>query len=247
MPAPLLANALHARSTRLALNTMTFSATYSRKRETSIREQAVQLLRDHIAQGVIDYETRLVDHEIAVGLGVSRMPVREALLQLKNEGVLEGTSRGFVLKIYTPQEIANTFEVRFLLEPAAAAQACQHRSEAGLQLMQTAVDRVASAHEANEPLLSLKASWQFRAAWVSMVPNPQLVETMQRLRDRAEQARVAMLHDVPFRLGTLKRTRRIFAAFKGGDDVAAGRLILENLVICRDAYCAKQAEMLADR
>jgi hypothetical protein len=122
------------------------------------------------------------------------MPVREALLQLKNEGVLEGTSRGFVLKIYSPQEIANTFEVRFLLEPAAAAQACQHRSEAGLQLMQTAVDRVASAHEANEPLLSLKASWQFRAAWVSMVPNPQLIETMQRLRDRAEQARVAMLH-----------------------------------------------------
>jgi DNA-binding GntR family transcriptional regulator len=226
---------------------MTPSATYSRKRETSIREQAVQMVRDHIAQGIIDYDTRLVDHEIAAGLGVSRMPVREALLQLKNEGVLEGTSRGFVLKIYTPQEIANTFDVRFLLEPAAAAQACQHRSEAGLQLMQTAVERVAGAHEANEPLLSLKASWQFRAAWVSMVPNPQLIETMQRLRDRAEQARLAMLHDVPFRLGTLKRTRRIFAAFKAGDAAAAGRLIHENLVICRDAYCAKQAELLADR
>ncbi|MCL4182132.1 MAG: GntR family transcriptional regulator [Burkholderiaceae bacterium] len=226
---------------------MTSSVPYSRKREPNIREQVVQMIRDDIAQGVIGYDTRLVDHEIAASLDVSRMPVREALMQLKSEGVVEGTSRGFVLKIYTPKEIADIFEVRLLLEPAAAAQACQHRTEAGLQLMQAALDRIARAHDADKPLLSIKSSWQFRAAWVGMVPNPQLVETMQRLRDRAEQARLAMLHDVSFRLGTLERTRLIFDAFRKGDVARAARLIHENLLICRDAYCAKQAELLADR
>lgn len=218
------------------------SAPYSRKREPSLREQVVQMIRDDIARGVIGYDTRLVDHEIAAGLDVSRMPVREALLQLRNEGVVESTSRGFVLKTYTPKEIADSFEVRLLLEPAAAAQACQHRTEAGLQLMQAALDRVAAAHEADD---ALRSGWQFRAAWVGMVPNPQLVETMQRLRDRAEPARLAMLRDVAFRKGTLERTRLIFDAFREGDCACAARRIEENLLICRDAYCARQAELLA--
>ncbi|XOT96321.1 GntR family transcriptional regulator, partial [Alcaligenes pakistanensis] len=72
-----------------------------KKREPNIREQVYGMLRQDISLGKIGFDVRLVDNEIAASLNVSRMPVREALLQLKNEGVLDGTSRGFVLRVYT--------------------------------------------------------------------------------------------------------------------------------------------------
>lgn len=54
----------------------------------SIRERIYRLLRDRMQLGEIGADDRLVDHEIAASLDVSRMPVREALLQLKSEGFL---------------------------------------------------------------------------------------------------------------------------------------------------------------
>jgi len=75
----------------------------------NIRQQVYKHLRSRMRSGDISYDDRLVDHEIAAELQVSRMPVREALLQLTNEGLLEGTSRGFMLRRFTPADIAQIF------------------------------------------------------------------------------------------------------------------------------------------
>ncbi|WP_353038913.1 GntR family transcriptional regulator [Mesorhizobium sp. M1300] len=44
---------------------------------------------------------KLVDVDIAARLGISRMPVRDALMQLVHEGYLVGTTRGFTLPTLT--------------------------------------------------------------------------------------------------------------------------------------------------
>ena len=66
---------------------------------------------------------RPVDQDIAKGLHVSRMPVREALMQLKRKGVLNGTARGFILRRFTLVEMNETFEVCAWIEFQAAASA----------------------------------------------------------------------------------------------------------------------------
>lgn len=60
-------------------------------------------------------------------------------------------------------------EVRLLLEPAADAQDCEHRTEVGLQLMQTALDRIAGADEADARCAVAGSSGQ---SWVGTGPNP---------------------------------------------------------------------------
>ena len=70
-----------------------------------------------------------MDVEIANEFGVSRMPVREALMQLVHDGMIESTSRGFVLRRYSDREIEEIFEIRRLLEPAAAAIAAKKMTE----------------------------------------------------------------------------------------------------------------------
>jgi hypothetical protein len=64
---------------------------------TSHRTRIHDALRSRLLQGEIAPDMRLVDHAIAAEMGVSRMPVREALMQLVSEGYLESTSRGFRL------------------------------------------------------------------------------------------------------------------------------------------------------
>ena len=78
-------------------------------------------LRRRLQRSEVGPDDRLVDVEIATAYGTSRMPAREALLQLVNEGYLVGTTRGFVVPTLTLQDIRNVFEVRKLLEPRAAA------------------------------------------------------------------------------------------------------------------------------
>src|SRR5262245_23642466 len=84
----------------------------------SLREQIYENLCERIHTGKLTFEDRLVDVDIANEFGVSRMPVREALMQLVHDGMIESTSRGFVLRRYSDAEIEEIFEIRRLLEPA---------------------------------------------------------------------------------------------------------------------------------
>ena len=99
----------------------------------SLRAQIYEDIRDRIHRGALGANDRLVDVEIAGNLGVSRMPVREALLQLTHEGYLVGTTRGFMLPTLTPTDVANIFEVRRCLEPCAAAHAARTLDTAGME------------------------------------------------------------------------------------------------------------------
>lgn len=210
----------------------------------NIRDQVYAILRDRMHRGEITFENRLVDHEIAAEMNVSRMPVREALLQLKSEGYLEGTTRGFVLPQFTPEDIANMFEIRLLLEPSAAASSCRHASIDGLGKMKLAAEAAERAHRKGDVLTYMHANWTFRAAWVEMVPNRQLVQIINRLRDHAQTVRLATLKDKEFRALSLKNTKEILEAFLQHDTQAAQDRVAHNLRTSAASYYATQEAFL---
>jgi DNA-binding GntR family transcriptional regulator len=210
----------------------------------NIREYVYAVVRERMQRGDIGLDERLVDHEIAAELNVSRMPVREALLQLKSEGYLEGTSRGFVLPQFRPEDIANIFEVRLLLEPPAAASACRSATVEGLGRMSLAATEAEQSHrKANVPGY-IEAISAFRTAWVGMVPNAQLVQIVNRLRDHAQAVRIATLKDREFRLQSLQHTREILEAFLRHDGEAASERVAHNLRVSAASYYAKQESLL---
>lgn len=209
----------------------------------NIRDQVYAILRERMHRGEISLEDRLVDHEIAAEMKVSRMPVREALLQLKSEGYLEGTTRGFVLPQFTPVDIANMFETRLLLEPAAAASACSHATVEGLGKMRLAVEAAERAYRKADILAYMNANSLFRAAWVDMVPNRHLAQVINRLRDHAHAIRLATLQDKAFRSLSLKHTQEIMDAFLRHDSEAARDRVAHNLRVSAASYYAKQESL----
>jgi DNA-binding GntR family transcriptional regulator len=210
----------------------------------NIREQVYQHLRTRMRKGEVGLADRLVDHEIAATLSVSRMPVREALLQLKSEGLLEGTSRGFMLRRFTPTDIAQLFEVRLLLEPSAAAGACENATLEGLAIMRKATEESIKAHADGDGVRYMQVNDLFRTTWISMVPNPHLASMITRLADHVEAVRLATLRNPQFREWSLTSTRKVLDAFLDKDIAAVREGVHFNLRKAATAYYATQDSLI---
>lgn len=183
----------------------------------SLREQIYDHLRERIRTGQLTFDDRLVDVDIASEFGVSRMPVREALMQLVHDGALESTTRGFMLRRYRDQEIADIFEIRRLLEPAAAEIAAGKMTESALQIMEAAIQAGITASEANDFTAFVVANAAFREAWMAQVPNKQLIAALARYFDHVQIIRLVTLSQRAVRDDVLARLRQIHDAFRAGD------------------------------
>ena len=182
----------------------------------SLREQIYENLRERIHAGELTYEDKLVDVDIANEFGVSRMPVREALMQLVHDGMLESTSRGFILRRYSDEEIEEIFEIRRLLEPAAAAIAARKMTDEALARMDAAIHAGIKASKAGDFTAFVLANAAFRRAWMGQVPNAQLVSALARSIDHVQIIRLVTLSQKPVREDVLERLRAIQDAFKSG-------------------------------
>lgn len=86
-------------------------------RPKSLAAQARQAIKEGIREGVIGPGAFYSEQNLADRLSVSRTPVREAVLQLSREGLLEVVpQRGFRLREISDQERREVFELRALLE-----------------------------------------------------------------------------------------------------------------------------------
>jgi DNA-binding GntR family transcriptional regulator len=142
--------------------------------------------------------------------------VREALMQLVHDGMIESTSRGFVLRRYSQDEIEEIFEIRRLLEPAAAAIAAKKMTDAALEEMDEAIQAGIKASKADDFAAFLVANAAFRRAWMAQVPNAQLVAALARYIDHVQIIRLVTLSQRPVREDVLERLRAICEAFAAG-------------------------------
>ena len=114
---------------------------------TSLREQALEMLRKAVTAWEIEPGSRLVETELSAAMGISRGTLREALRQLEHEGLIEVGERGrLTVRTLTEAELAEMFTVRAALEGLAAA-TISTRPDRDLLLaqMQMAVDALQGA------------------------------------------------------------------------------------------------------
>ncbi len=84
-----------------------------------LKDQVADLLRDHIMRGNILQGTKVVEREIADVLGVSRVPVRDALMQLEAEGLVISKPSGRYVIELTERDVRELYEIRVVLERLA--------------------------------------------------------------------------------------------------------------------------------
>lgn len=198
------------------------------------RQRIHDAIRGRILRGEVAPNERLVDTAIAGEMGVSRMPVREALMQLVSEGYLESTTRGFALPRLGPDRIAEIFLLRRLLEPRAAASAAQAMTEADLPSLRQAV------HESEATLSSVdfeafyRASESFRDAWLRAVPNSELRAAIQRYAGQVQAVRLVTMRDPQAHRIIVAGQRDLLQTFERRDPLGAADRI-ERFVLDAEA------------
>lgn len=95
----------------------------------NLSEQLVEYVRNEILSGTVEEDVPIRQDVLASRLGVSKIPLREALTRLEQEGLLRSqANRGFFVRALSAQEAEEVFKLRLKLEPAAVALAAAKAS-----------------------------------------------------------------------------------------------------------------------
>lgn len=89
----------------------------------TLKDQAINLLRDLIIGGQIAPGTKITERDVAARLGISRMPARDALMALEKEGLLVSRLNARYVIELNEQEIRQLYMIRLVLEKLAVEQA----------------------------------------------------------------------------------------------------------------------------
>lgn len=205
-------------------------------------DRVYDLMVDRIQRGDMGRDDRLVDVAIAAELGLSRMPVRDALMRLVHEGYLERSTRGFMLPSLTHREVLEVFEIRRLLEPRAAALAAQAITAERLAEMEAAVAEAVETIETGEVPLFFRISERFRNGWLSAVPNQTLQQTIQRYLAQVQAVRLATMGNRDTLKVIVAGQRDLLAAFSARNSVTASDRILRFVIEAESAYLAAAPE-----
>ena len=109
-------------------------------RTISIAEQVFERLEKDVLSGKYPKGEVLSELKLSQELEVSRTPIREALIALVQEHLLEDTGRGMVVVGVSRQDMLDMYEIRLLLEGKAAARAASHMDEQALAEMGDILD-----------------------------------------------------------------------------------------------------------
>ena len=91
----------------------------------TLSDRLVDVLRDYILSGAIEPDLPIRQDALAADLRVSKIPLREALARLEQDGlVVSQPNRGFFVRSMSPEEAEEIYALRLTLEPDAAAHAC---------------------------------------------------------------------------------------------------------------------------
>jgi DNA-binding GntR family transcriptional regulator len=146
-------------------------------------------IRSQILDGRLKPGARLVEDRLSAELGVSRVPVREALRSLAAEGLVRlAPHRGATVVEVTPETVAELVEVRALLEGQNARLAARrHDPEIVALLRETLAHGNAAAESGTtEALARLNAEFHERLGEASR--NSVLLDVMRGLRERTSMA-----------------------------------------------------------
>lgn len=157
----------------------------------TMTSSVARLLRQAILDGALPGGSVIRQEEVARKFGVSRVPIREALLKLEGEGLVETQPRkGVVVTVLSTDDFEEILEMRFALESLAveraAARFTAEHGEAAMAVVEQARDIL---HHSKNPDLAKEfdsrwgeLNWLFHRRLYEPAGRPRLLATIENLQ-----------------------------------------------------------------
>lgn len=213
----------------------------------SLREHVYQRLRSALRKGLIGSSRIATERDLAEELGVSRTPVREALVLLKHEGLVSATTRGFSPPQLSLRDIADLYQIRRMLEPGALASTIDRLSAHDFGMLRQHLSEQEEAHTKEDVDAFVEANSRFRSIWLEAVPNAQLRTLIDRHDDHVRWLRHATLHDAKVRKKVIAGLHKILSALRDSNAAAVTTAMLAHLDAAEQALAATLSSPDHDR
>ncbi len=155
------------------------------KRPSTLNELAYKEIRNSLITGRLQFDKIYSANYFAEILKVSRTPVREALLQLANEGCLISLQgQGFKIKAYSTKEVKDFFETRRMIESYVTEQVVGTLADSELRKLEDSYKSMAErARKRGDTYGFLEADKEFHMDLIHRYDNFCLVSIMQNIRN----------------------------------------------------------------
>lgn len=209
----------------------------------SLRDRVVAQLREQILSNELAPGTRLRERTLSERLGVSRVPVREALMVLESDLLVTSPRRpdgtegaGVEVSRFGRRDVAELFDAREALEPLVARLAAVHRSEAQLDRLRSHVATARRASRDGDNRAGAIANAAYHGLLVEASGSDLLVALMAPLQARIERL---FRRTIVGRAPELAADHtRMLAALEAGDAETAALLARLHVVSTRDPSLA---------
>jgi DNA-binding GntR family transcriptional regulator len=203
-------------------------------RET-LKSKVYRALREAIQKGSLKPDQHLVEEEISHQLGVSRVPVREAIAFLEQDGlVVRELGRGARVANPSEKDIEDIYGLRIALELHALVLNLQKITEEDLQFLQGLVNKMSECVEKNDISGLVEIDLSFHEALCKMTGNQRLLEAW-----KSQIVQLRMLLALSGSAGYDVRNmihghQQIIIALREGDIAAAQKILNDHVCRSRD-------------
>lgn len=173
---------------------------------------------------------------LADQMGISRTPVREALLRLQSEGLLRSVARvGFFVTEISRVDLQELFELRILLESYIADKAATYLTDADLKRLDDLVkDQNMVVTKTGDLATFLKMDVELHDLLLERAGNKRLIRMMETVQDLTFRERALSIRSAQNISETLKEHQRLVEGLHRRDGQLASRLMREHLSAVRD-------------
>lgn len=196
------------------------------RRRESLADKAYRTLREQIFSNELPPGYRGLEEEVALRLKMSRTPVREALVRMQLEGLVEiQPRRGILVLPIAAKDIKEIYEVVTAVETAAVELLARRRPGADeLAPLRGAVDTMDEALARGDRLAWAAADDLFHRLLLELCGNPRLAAVGLAQRDQVRRARNVTLNARSAPHASNAAHRRTYEAIRDGEAVRAREL-----------------------
>ena len=197
-----------------------------RVNRASLREQVYEILRDQLDQGELEPGSVIRQDDIASQLGVSRTPMREALLRLEQEGFIVIKPRsGIRVRRLTEQDIRNLYQMIGALEASVLVTESEALTDEKIARMRRHNDEGRAALKVNDFDRYYRANLALHDSYLQLSNNGELVHRVTVMKQR--------LYDFPrkrtfvrqWELASIDEHEEIISHLEAGDFAWAAEIV----------------------
>lgn len=144
-------------------------------------DSAYLALRRDIVSGEIKPGEKLIEVVLADRYGVSRTPIREALRRLEQDDLVQRDGRRVRVRLHRPDEIMDIYEIRIVLEEAAARAAALRRTPLEVSLLSRAFEAMRGVNP-DDTAARERTCWTFHELMWTASRSKTLADLLRRLQ-----------------------------------------------------------------